>query len=209
MSIAFRNASRLKPEIRLAQAVSEFRAILSSQQKTTLRTYESQAQSCPPGPIDVMRITAELDRNTAGKTAGKCFGTRLTNFLQAVQQFAALGDVVVGGSQNILACGIWSLVRMTLLIRISVPTPQALRVLMKCSVARQLLDISRQVIDPTYGSRPFGPSLHYHGLALPEISPLAVIPFRVLHSGSPSLSDCRQILAEVDTDAICVKLERW
>ncbi|RMJ29021.1 hypothetical protein PHISP_00101 [Aspergillus sp. HF37] len=36
-------------------------------------------------------------------------------FLEAIQQFASIGDVVVGGSQNIIACGVWSLVRLTLL----------------------------------------------------------------------------------------------
>ncbi|KAJ5713959.1 uncharacterized protein N7483_011140 [Penicillium malachiteum] len=30
------------------------------------------------------------------------------NVIEAVQQFAALGDIVVGGSQNIIACGIWT-----------------------------------------------------------------------------------------------------
>lgn len=39
-------------------------------------------------------------------------------FLEAVQQFASIGDVIVGGSQNVIACGVWSLVRMTLLVGI-------------------------------------------------------------------------------------------
>ena len=38
MSAAVANASRLKPEIRLAQAVSQFEADLSSEQKATVRT---------------------------------------------------------------------------------------------------------------------------------------------------------------------------
>ena len=67
--------------------------------------------------LDLMRLTAEIDRRTSGKVGGgRCFGTRLTNVLQAIQQFASLGDIVVGGSQNIIACGVWSLVRMTLLV---------------------------------------------------------------------------------------------
>jgi hypothetical protein len=37
MSGALANASRLKPEIRLAQAVSQFEADLSSEQKATFR----------------------------------------------------------------------------------------------------------------------------------------------------------------------------
>ncbi|KAH8881558.1 hypothetical protein GQ53DRAFT_667454, partial [Thozetella sp. PMI_491] len=57
-----------------------------------------------------MRLTAEIDRRAAGQASlGRCFGPRLSNILQAVQQFAALGDIVVGGSQNLIACGVWSL----------------------------------------------------------------------------------------------------
>jgi ankyrin repeat domain-containing protein 50 len=116
MSAALANASRLKPEIRLAQAVSQFEAVLSSKQKAAFRTQKSQLQSLPPDPSDIMRLTSEIDK-TSGIVAGRrCFGPRLTSFLHAVQQFAALGDVVVGGSQNMVACGVWAVVRMTLLV---------------------------------------------------------------------------------------------
>ena len=117
MSVALANAFRLKPEIRLAQAISQFDADLSSEQKATFRTYKSQSHASPPDPSDVMRLTAEIDRHVSGKTGGgRCFGPRLTNFLQAVQQFTVVGDVIVGGSQNVIACGVWSLVRMSLLV---------------------------------------------------------------------------------------------
>jgi hypothetical protein len=80
------NASRLKPEIRLAQAVSQFEADLSSEQKATFRTYRSQSRDSPPDPSDVMRLTAEIDRRDSGKIGrGRCFGPRLTNSLRAVQ----------------------------------------------------------------------------------------------------------------------------
>jgi ankyrin repeat domain-containing protein 50 len=116
MSNALASASRLKPDIRLAQAVSQFEADLSSEQKTAFRTYRSQLQNSPPDQSDVMRLTSEIDK-TSGIIAGRrCFGPRITSFLHAVQQFAALGDVIVGGSQNIIACGVWTLVRMSLLV---------------------------------------------------------------------------------------------
>ncbi|OBT79642.1 hypothetical protein VF21_01285 [Pseudogymnoascus sp. 05NY08] len=117
MSIILSNASRLKPELRLAQAVSQFEADLSSEQKAAFRNYRSQWKTSPPGPSDVMRLTAEVDYCASNKGGrGRCFGPRLTNFLQAVQQFAALGDIILGGSQNIIACSVWSLVRMSLLL---------------------------------------------------------------------------------------------
>ena len=122
MSNALVNLSRLKPEIRLAQALSQFEADLSSDQKASLRTYRSQIQNVPPDPGDVMRLTAEIDRAATRSCASRrCFGPRMTNFLHAVQQFAAIGDVMIGGSQNVIACGVWSLVRMLLLVSSSLP----------------------------------------------------------------------------------------
>jgi hypothetical protein len=119
MSTAISNASRLKPEIRLAQVISQFEADLSSEQKATFRNYRSQSLDSPPNPRDVMRLTAEIDYRASGKIGRvRCFGPRLTNFLQAVQQFAALGDIIVGGTQNLIACGVWTIVRMSLLVRL-------------------------------------------------------------------------------------------
>src|ERR1700744_4961789 len=118
MSDAVAKASRLKPEIRLAQAVSLFEADLPPEQKDALRDQKSQLQSSPPDQSDVMRLTSEFDK-TSGIVAGRrCFGPRLTNFLDTVQQFAALGEVVVGGSQNLVACGVWMVVRISLLVGI-------------------------------------------------------------------------------------------
>ncbi|KAF2495910.1 hypothetical protein BU16DRAFT_360496 [Lophium mytilinum] len=118
MSVLLESASRLKPEIRLAQAVHQFKEDLSSEQKATFRTNESS----PPDPSDVMRLTAEIDRRAAQKRGVRSFGPCFTYFLQAVQQFAALGDVVVGGSQNMIACSVWSLVRMSLLAIVNFST---------------------------------------------------------------------------------------
>ncbi|KAF2831976.1 hypothetical protein CC86DRAFT_400757 [Ophiobolus disseminans] len=122
MSSALAKASPLKPEIRLAQAVSEFEADLSHEQKSTFQTLRSQSLSVTPGPRDVMQLTAEVDHRTSKKFSSACFGPRFTNFLHGVQQFAALGDVVIGGSQNLLACGVWSLVRMSLLSIVNLST---------------------------------------------------------------------------------------
>ena len=117
MSRALANAARLTPQIRLAQAVSEFEADLSTEQKASFRTDRGQACKAAPDIGDVMRLTADIDRQTYRKLGGgRCFGPRFTNALQAIQQFAALGDVIIGGSQNIIACGVWTLVRTTLLV---------------------------------------------------------------------------------------------
>lgn len=116
---AIAKVAPLKPEIRLAQAISQFEADLSDDQKATFRNLRARSSKAPPDISDVMHLTAEIERrHGAHSGTGKCFGPRLTNILQSIQQYAALGDVIVGGSQNIIACGVWSLARFTLLVRL-------------------------------------------------------------------------------------------
>lgn len=115
MSLVLRQAGPLKPEIRLAQAVSEFEATLAPEQKSSFQASRARAVSTPPTMSDVMRLTAEIDHGRR-----RCFGPRMTNTLQAIQQFAALGDIVVGGGQNLIACGVWAAARMTLHVSIYV-----------------------------------------------------------------------------------------
>ncbi|KAJ2905009.1 hypothetical protein MKZ38_006665 [Zalerion maritima] len=109
----------LDPHLRLAAAVSEFEADLSMEEKTALRRSTARAVSFQPKSSDVMALTAEIDRRAREEKRVRCFGPRFTNFLHGVQQFAALGDVLIGGSQNLIACGVWSIVRMTLLAAVN------------------------------------------------------------------------------------------
>ena len=106
MSKALACASRLKPEIRLAQAVKEFEACLTSEQSAELAANKSHFQQSSPDEKDVVRFMVELDQS--GKRGKGMFSRRMTNFVRAIQQFVAIGDVLVGGSQNIFACGIVS-----------------------------------------------------------------------------------------------------
>lgn len=109
----------LKADVRLAQAISHFEADLSDDQKATLRGFKAEAYESPPTIQDVMRLTADFDRHAEqGSGCRRCFGPRLTNVLRAIQQFAALGDIVLGGSQNIIACGVWGLARITMLVSV-------------------------------------------------------------------------------------------
>ncbi|KAK7926616.1 hypothetical protein PG985_003614 [Apiospora marii] len=114
MSRALNQAAKLKAEIRLAQAVSEFEAGLQDDAKREFSLFKNQTISSPPTIKGVMQLTAEIDHTT--RTAGsRCYGPRLMKTLECVQQFAAIGDVIIGGSQNIVACGVWTIVRTTLL----------------------------------------------------------------------------------------------
>lgn len=112
MALSFAKAAPLKPEIKLAQALSEFEAVLSDDQKINFRTYRTQS---PPSPIDVMKFTAEIDRDSSrNRKSRQCVGTRLTNVLHAVQQFSTVADLIVGNLQSEIAGAIWGTVKICL-----------------------------------------------------------------------------------------------
>ncbi|MCJ1428875.1 hypothetical protein MMC29_006786 [Sticta canariensis] len=112
MALSLAKAAPLKPEIKLAQALSEFEAVLPDDQKTKLRTYRGQS---PPNPTDVMRFTAEIDRDAGrNRKSRQCVGTRLTNVLQSIQQFSTVVDLIVGSSQSQIAGAIWGTVKLSL-----------------------------------------------------------------------------------------------
>lgn len=113
LSSAVGFAAKLKPEIRLAQAISEFGASLSTQnQRTRFKNLQSQS---PPDPDDIIRLTEEINRDGArAHRSWRPYGTRLVAILERMRQFAPIGDVLVGGSQNLIACGVWAVVRLSL-----------------------------------------------------------------------------------------------
>lgn len=113
MALSVSSIGKLSPEIQLAQTISEFEAVLLGDEKASLRQLKARH---PPSAIDVVRLTAEIDRTA--QSGRRCVGTRFTSVLQAIQSFAAIGDVVIGGSQNMMASGLWALMRFTLQVRI-------------------------------------------------------------------------------------------
>src|SRR5437868_4783133 len=120
-SVALIKAVPLEADLRLVEAVSQFEAELSDEEKAEFRTIRSQTVTSPPTVNNVMALAAQISQLGCEKNGiRRCYGPRFTFFLEAVQQFAALGDIVVGGSQNLIACGVWSAVRMALLVRLCV-----------------------------------------------------------------------------------------
>lgn len=118
MALSLSKAAPLKPSIQLAQALSEYEAILSDNQKAKLRIYRGQK---PPAPADVMRFTAEIDRDMyRNRKSRRCFGPRLTNVLQAVQQFSTVVDVFIGGAQSMVASGIWGVLKVSIQVNVAV-----------------------------------------------------------------------------------------
>lgn len=118
MALPLSKAAPLKPEIRLAQALSEFQANLSEERKAEFKTFAR-----PPDIVDVARITAEIDRETGRqRKSRRCVGPRLTNILQSVQQFSTIADLAVGAAQSQIASAIWGAIRTVLRV-VSPPEP--------------------------------------------------------------------------------------
>ena len=112
MSTAVSKAGNLKPEIRLAQALSEYCACLG---ESRAREFKSLRTTSPPTPQDVITLTEEINRDGSRKhRAWRPYATRTAMFLDKVQTLSRIGDFLVGSSQNLMASGIWATVKITL-----------------------------------------------------------------------------------------------
>ncbi|KAI1131691.1 hypothetical protein F5Y10DRAFT_43780 [Nemania abortiva] len=108
------SSASLKPEVRIAQAVSEFGAILSDPHKASFRALASRS---PPSFADVIKLTEEV--NIDGSRHHKAwmpYGTRLVGILERILVLSQAGDAVIGGSQNLIASGVWGVVKLSLLV---------------------------------------------------------------------------------------------
>ncbi|OCT45627.1 hypothetical protein CLCR_01389 [Cladophialophora carrionii] len=113
MAHLIHRAAPLKPEIKLAQALSEFEAILQDTDKQEFRSFRSGQAAAMS---DVMKVTAAIDSKNSHRRSRRCFGPRLTSILESVQQFSSVVDIIIGGSQCFLASALWGTLRMTLQI---------------------------------------------------------------------------------------------
>lgn len=162
MALAFRSADRLAPGIRLAQAISQFEASLSDRQKADFKTLKSQAQNSTPGVQDVMTVTAEINKRAARAS----IGPRFANMLMAVQQFATIGDVIVGGSQNLPACGVWCVVRTSLTVCNTAHRPgRSVLTFLHIAPDRILLAFG-EVLVSIYGDRTLFPAISRSSTAI-------------------------------------------
>lgn len=115
MAGAIRQAAQLKPEIRLGVAVSNFAASLGAEDRTSFRNLQSQPEG--PRASDVSRLTEDINRKGSRlHRSWKPYGTRVQSLLSQVQALAIAGDAMVGGAQNVIASGVWAVVRVSLTV---------------------------------------------------------------------------------------------
>ncbi|KAI0813084.1 hypothetical protein GGR55DRAFT_677409 [Xylaria sp. FL0064] len=117
MSLVLASVGRLKAEVRLEQSIERFQSVLSTEQRAAFHAGRDLASQSCPQVHHVMQVTAEIERQARVSSGGgrRCFGPRITKGLQSIQEFVSVGDILIGGSQNLIAASVWSLVRLSLL----------------------------------------------------------------------------------------------
>ena len=93
----------VNPELRLAQAVSEFRVDLTQEEKRQFR------ESTAPDVSDIMRFTAQFDRISS--LHNRVYGPRLTSFLVGVHTFAVMRYIDI---DETVRWAVWALVGILL-----------------------------------------------------------------------------------------------
>lgn len=109
-------SGRLKPQVRLGVAISDFAQALDESRKQEFRRMQHTSSDQLSGR-DVIRLTEEINKDGERRhPAWRPYGTKVHSFLSRLQMFATIGDVMIGGSQNLIAAGVWSAVRISLMV---------------------------------------------------------------------------------------------
>ncbi|KAK8104792.1 uncharacterized protein PG998_011825 [Apiospora kogelbergensis] len=114
MSKALVFAGPLKPEVKLGVALSEFSQALDEKYRQRFVALRGSSSE-PLNPGEVIRVTEELNQEGArSHRTWRPYSTRLCAFLHRIQIFASIGDVCIGGAQNLIASGVWCAIRVCL-----------------------------------------------------------------------------------------------
>ncbi|KAF5558973.1 heterokaryon incompatibility protein het-E-1 [Fusarium mexicanum] len=95
----------------LENAVAHFQATLTDEDRKRLK----DLKRLPRDPQSIIVFTAELDMQQREKRRGKSIASRLTSFLQVVQQFTPIIDTYIQSNPDISAI-IWSSIKLTFMI---------------------------------------------------------------------------------------------
>ena len=107
MALAMSKAAPLRPDIKLSQALKDYEAVLTEDQKRSLHN---------PSPLasnDVMALTSEINRQNASRRSRR-WGSRLSTFLNSVKGFTAVVDFIIGNTGNPIAGAVWGAVKMAI-----------------------------------------------------------------------------------------------
>ncbi|KAH8736715.1 hypothetical protein BGZ61DRAFT_436880 [Ilyonectria robusta] len=114
MALALSQAASVKAEIRLHQALKQFSLALEPRHQAEFNIFKSQSA---PTFETVIELSIQVSRDGRYQHAGGWlpkFGPRLEPLLHRIQLFSTAGDLLIGGSQNLIASGVWACVRLFL-----------------------------------------------------------------------------------------------
>ena len=109
MALAVSKAAPLRADIKLSQALKDYEAILTEDQKKSFN------DASPLQTKDVMVLTYEIDRQNASRKSRR-WGPRLTTFLNSVKGFTVVVDSIIGSAGSPIAGAVWGAVKMTMLV---------------------------------------------------------------------------------------------
>ena len=109
MALVLANPAKSKPDVALTQALHEYKAILTDEQKAVLQSHHG-----PPDASAVITLSVDIDRENSNRRS-RCVGARLITFLESIQQFTAIVDTFVSSNPNIAAL-VWGGVKLALLV---------------------------------------------------------------------------------------------
>ncbi|SCV48309.1 uncharacterized protein FFB14_10312 [Fusarium fujikuroi] len=92
----------------LENAVARFQAALTDEDRKRLQ----DLRNLPHDAQSIIVFTAELDMQQSGKRRGKSIASRLTSFLQIIQQFTPVIDTYIQSDPDISAI-IWGSIKLT------------------------------------------------------------------------------------------------
>lgn len=102
-------AGRPSQKVRLSQALAEFSKLLSDEEAVD---YQYGVGTSSPTVEEILQLTRNIEEKAKGQR--NQYVTRFWNFLEMVRGITGVVDIIVGGSQSIIACSTWAVVKFTL-----------------------------------------------------------------------------------------------
>ena len=108
MALVLADAAPLKPEIKISQALHDYEAILSDEDRHQLHSEGL------PDATAALNFTTLIDKECSSRRS-QCMGPRLITFLESIQQFSRVVDTFVSSRPEVAAL-VWGGVKMALLV---------------------------------------------------------------------------------------------
>ena len=108
MDLAVTNTAPLKPEIRLAQALKEFDALLTDHERQKLHAEGK------PDAAAAINLATVIDQECSSQRR-QCLGPRLMTCLESIQKFTTVADTFVSSHPEFAAL-VWGGVKLALLV---------------------------------------------------------------------------------------------